>query len=460
MSIWPEAFESQLKNQLGEAEASLLLAALSNEVPKSIRINPLKWIQKPDLQPVPWAENGYYVGKEYSFTLDPLIHAGVYYVQEASSMLLEQALKAAVDLTQPLRVLDLCAAPGGKSTHIASLLNQESILVSNEVIKTRANILAENVTKWGRGGEVITNADPKEFSKLKSFFDVIVVDAPCSGEGMFRKDPQAAEEWSLANVNLCAGRQRRILEDVWPALREGGVLIYSTCTFNKAENEEMVAGFVEATNASTLPLPSITQFGVTESEYKGAFVYKCFPHKIAGEGFCITVLKKEGDQKKASPGKTKKTYFDHLSKVETASWKYLVEGFEGELFKHENSLSLIPEGYHEVIEYLAKNVRIIQAGVRIGEIKGKDLIPDQAWALFYDLNKALYTIADLSLRDALLFLKKEIFDLPDVKDGLVLFTYRNTPIGFGKKVGNRLNNNYPTEWRIRMGIAGAGDHLL
>ena len=460
MSIWPEAFESQLKNQLGEAEASQLLAALSNDVPKSIRVNPLKWYKKPDLKRVPWAENGYYVGKEYSFTLDPLIHAGVYYVQEASSMLLEQALKTAVDLSQPLRVLDLCAAPGGKSTHIASLLNQESILVSNEVIKTRANILAENISKWGRGGEVITSADPKDFTRMKSFFDVIVVDAPCSGEGMFRKDPQAAEEWSLANVSLCAGRQQRILEDVWPALRAGGVLIYSTCTFNTAENEEAIAAFIQEENATTIPLTQITEFGVAEFEYKGAYVYKCFPHKIAGEGFCISVLKKAGDERKATPSKTKKTYFDYLSKVEKASWEYLTEGMEGELLKHGNTLSLIPEGYHEIIEHLAKHLRIVQAGVKIGEIKGKDLIPDQAWALFYEMNKGLYTQADLSLNDALLFLKKEIFDLPDIKDGLVLFTYRNVPIGFGKKVGNRLNNNYPTEWRIRMAITGAGDSLL
>src|SRR5436190_4820828 len=210
----------------------------------SIRINPSKdfefGISNFETGPVPWCQYGYYLKERPSFTFDPLFHAGCYYVQEASSMFLEQALKQTVDLSKPLRVLDLCAAPGGKSTHIQSLISPGSLLVSNEVIKSRCNILKDNIIKWGCENVVVTNNDPKDFAKLENYFDVIVVDAPCSGSGLFRKEPDAIEHWSENNVALCSQRQQRILADVWPSLKEDGILVYSTCSYSKEEDEDIV----------------------------------------------------------------------------------------------------------------------------------------------------------------------------------------------------------------------------
>src|SRR6185295_2766131 len=218
----------------------------------SIRVNPLKmpvasseWSvgdthDSPLTTHVPWSQYGYYLSQRPSFTFDPLFHAGCYYVQEASSMFLEQALKQTVDLSRSLKVLDLAAAPGGKSTHIQSLISKDSLLVSNEVIRSRSNILKDNIIKWGGDNVVVTNNDPKQFGKLENYFDGIVVDAPCSGSGLFRRDEQAIGEWSENNVQLCSQRQQRILADVWPALKKEGVLIYSTCSYSKEEDEEIV----------------------------------------------------------------------------------------------------------------------------------------------------------------------------------------------------------------------------
>src|ERR1044071_5586576 len=189
---------------------------------------------------IPWTEYGHYLSQRPSFTFDPLFHAGCYYVQEASSMFLEQALKQTIDLSKPLRVLDLCAAPGGKSTHILSLISKDSLLVSNEVIRSRAKILKDNIVKWGYSNVVVTNNDPKDFQRLENHFDVIVVDAPCSGSGLFRREPEAIEEWSINNVQLCCQRQQRILADIIPALKGGGILIYSTCSYSPQEDEQIV----------------------------------------------------------------------------------------------------------------------------------------------------------------------------------------------------------------------------
>ncbi len=219
----------------------------SGEQVTSIRINPLKNFEIRNskfeislLEKVPWTEYGYYLKERPSFTFDPLFHAGCYYVQEASSMFLEQALKQTIDLSKPLKTLDLAAAPGGKSTHIQSLVSKDSLLVSNEVIRSRGNILKDNIIKWGSNNVVVTNNDPKDFARLENYFDVIVVDAPCSGSGLFRRDEEAIGEWSENNVQLCSQRQQRILADVWPALKKEGVLVYSTCSYSEEEDEEII----------------------------------------------------------------------------------------------------------------------------------------------------------------------------------------------------------------------------
>lgn len=241
-------------------------AALQADVPVSIRINEKKGTPAPSTTGAPcervaWCETGYYLPERLSFTFDPLFHAGAYYVQEASSMFLEQAIRSHVKT--PVRCLDLCAAPGGKSTHLAACLPEGSLLVSNEVIRSRSHILAENIAKWGNPNCIVTNNDPKEIGCLTHFFDVIVADVPCSGEGMFRKDTDSTGEWSVANVALCAGRGRRIIHDVWNALKPGGLLIYSTCTYNMEEDEENIHYITEELGAEALPIPVKDEWQIT-----------------------------------------------------------------------------------------------------------------------------------------------------------------------------------------------------
>jgi len=267
----------------------------SEERVTSIRMNPFKKSDPDSYRDVnlksktPWTDHGYYLETRPSFTFDPLFHAGCYYVQEASSMFLEQALKQTVDLSQPIKVLDLCAAPGGKSTHLLSLISKESLLVSNEVIRSRANILTDNIMKWGCSNVVVTNNDPRDFQRIENYFDVIVVDAPCSGSGLFRRDPEAIEEWSEHNVALCSQRQQRILADVLPSLKYGGMLIYSTCSYSQQEDEEICNWLTEEFQISNFKLKIENEWGIIETD-KG---YRFWPDKVKGEGFFIACFKKE-----------------------------------------------------------------------------------------------------------------------------------------------------------------------
>ncbi|HEX8060200.1 MAG TPA: RsmB/NOP family class I SAM-dependent RNA methyltransferase, partial [Cyclobacteriaceae bacterium] len=292
----PEAFERRMTLRGDFIEFK---KALSEEPVSSIRINRLK---KPNLagEHVSWCSTGIYLPERPVFTLDPNFHAGAYYVQEASSMFLEQAVKSSVDLSKPLRVLDLCAAPGGKSTHLLQLISNESLLVSNEVIRSRAMILSENIQKWGKSNVIVTNNDPKDFTELNGYFDLIVVDAPCSGEGLFRKDEDAMQEWSDENVNLCSLRQRRILADVWPALKENGVLIYCTCTYNEAENENNLKWLSEQKDIELIDLPHFPGVEKTTG-------YRFMPHKVKGEGFFIAAVRKKSQERsiRLRPGNLK-----------------------------------------------------------------------------------------------------------------------------------------------------------
>lgn len=292
----PASFTEYTRALLGVEEYEKLVSALQQEPPVSIRLNRLKVHRLKvenalSVQP-PWSSEGIYLDERLTFTFDPLFHAGCYYVQEASSMFVEQVLRQHV--TKPVVMLDLCAAPGGKSTHARSVLPEGSLLVANEVIRNRSQILAENLTKWGHPDVVVTNNDPADFSALPSFFDVILTDVPCSGEGMFRKDPVAVEEWSPENVEICWQRQRRIIADVWPSLKPGGILIYSTCTYNTKEDEENVRWILQEFGAESLAVDIREEWNITGNLLCGesASVYHFFPHKTKGEGFFLSVLRK------------------------------------------------------------------------------------------------------------------------------------------------------------------------
>ena len=289
-------------------------AALQADVPVSIRINEKKGTPAPSMSGAPcervaWCDTGYYLPERLSFTFDPLFHAGAYYVQEASSMFLEQAIRSHVKT--PVRCLDLCAAPGGKSTHLAAYLPEGSLLVSNEVIRSRSHILAENIAKWGNPDCIVTNNDPEEIGRLTHFFDVIVADVPCSGEGMFRKDTDSTGEWSVANVALCAGRSRRIIHDIWNALKPGGLLIYSTCTYNTEEDEENIHHITEELGAEALPIPVKAEWQTTGPLKYGHPVYRFFPHKTRGEGFFLAALRNADGETEEIRYKSKKEKGSH-----------------------------------------------------------------------------------------------------------------------------------------------------
>lgn len=481
----PAAFIDYTRALLGNDEYEKLAAALQQDSPVSIRLNK-KGVEyslgmeavysqfsafNSQLNRVPWATEGFYLHERLTFTFDPLFHAGYYYVQEASSMFVEQVIRQYVD--SPVVMLDLCAAPGGKSTHARSVLLAGSLLVANEVIRNRSQILAENLTKWGNPDVVVTNNDPSDFSKLPSFFDVILTDVPCSGEGMFRKDPVAIEEWSPENVGICWQRQRRIISDIWPSLKPGGILIYSTCTYNIKEDEENVRWIQEEFNAEPLSLEVQEEWNITGNLLKEGEsgkeipVYHFLPHKTQGEGFFLAVLRKpDSSEEVYSPFISSKSFKkkdkkggivpSSVSKEHLAiakSWLKKDES-DGYLMSVEGTeIQVFPQVYVEELTIMKQNLRIVQAGMAVGEVKGKDLIPSHALAMSACLlHPESFVKEEVSYEQAIAYLRKEAIALSTtVSRGYVLLTYRNIPLGFVKNIGNRANNLYPQEWRIRSG---------
>lgn len=444
----PNAFESKMKSTLGHAWADFV-SAHDQPAPVSIRFNPNK-----DKLPVgikiPWSNFGLYLSTRPVFTLDPDLHAGKYYVQEASSMFLEEAIKQTIDLNQSLRVLDLCAAPGGKSTHLLSLINENSLLISNEVIRSRAQILSENIQKWGHSNTLVTNSDPEVFQKLSGYFDVIVVDAPCSGEGLFRKDPQAAAEWSEENVALCSQRQRRILSDVWPSLKKNGILIYSTCTYNEQENEKNMNWLAENQGAEFIELKLETAWNIEKISLGKAIGYRFFPHKVTGEGFFISALRKIDSEPevKIRSGRN----FTEASKKITAqlhSWSNHPENLK--IINQQDLLIQIPAELYDEMNFISTQVHVVSKGTAVAEVKHEKLIPQHAKALAIDLNRTNFPAFDLSLDQALTYLRKDNLHVSEGERGFALVTYKGTPLGWINHLGNRINNLYPASWRIRMG---------
>lgn len=442
----PKEFEESLQNTLGNSFPDFI-NSLQNPPPVSIRINPLK--NKSEItNPVNWSVFGQYLDARPVFTLDPAFHAGAYYVQEASSMFIEQALKQTVDLSQKLRVLDISAAPGGKSTHLLSLLNPESLLVSNEVIRSRATILAENIQKWGYSNVIVTHNDPADFTKLSGFFDVILVDAPCSGEGLFRKDPEAIQEWSPENVDLCSRRQRRILADVWPALKENGVLIYSTCTYNKLENEENINWLRAGHEVESVKLNINPEWGIEAIEEKNIHGYRFYPHNVQGEGFFLAAVRKTNPQQEPH-FKIRKGLSSPPKKVleQLVSWTTLNAPT---FFTWNDVVYAVPKTIAKETEILLDQLKFVQAGTALATMKHDKLIPEHAAALAINLNKDNFLQLEVSGQDALRYLRKEPIEINGAKKGYTLITYKGLPLGWANVLDTRMNNLYPKEWRIRM----------
>ena len=454
----PQAFIERTRQLLGETQYPQFEEALQTEIPVSIRPNLAKCHAKAEGEPIPWASSGMYLKTRPTFTFDPLFHAGCYYVQEASSMFVEKVLREYVK--EPVVMLDLCAAPGGKSTLCRSVLPEGSLLVANEVMRNRSQILAENLMKWGHPEVVVTNNDPVDFTDLTHLFDVILTDVPCSGEGMFRKDQVAVDEWSLENVDVCWKRQRRILNDIWPALKPGGLLIYSTCTFNCEEDEDNVAWIARELEAEILSVPVEESWGITGNLAGKDFpVYRFLPHRTKGEGFFLAVLRKhEGEVETIQPrSEKKKKGKDTKGKApqlvvpkEVKSW--LKEAGTFEYTVKETSVHAFPKAFSDVYVLLEQHVKVIHAGVTIGEWKGKDLVPHHSLAMSTALEEGVFPRTELTYEQAIAYLRKEGLVLDaSVPRGYVLVTYQQVPLGFVKNIGNRANNLYPQEWRIRSG---------
>ena len=455
----PQAFIERTRQLLGDEQYPLFEQALGTEVPVSIRPNRMKCNLPVAGEPVPWAPSGIYLEKRPTFTFDPLFHAGCYYVQEASSMFVERVLREYVQ--EPVVMLDLCAAPGGKSTLCRSALPEGSLLVANEVMRNRSQILAENLMKWGHPEVVVTNNDPADFTDLTHLFDVILTDVPCSGEGMFRKDQVAIDEWSLENVDICWQRQRRILSDIWPALKPGGLLIYSTCTFNREEDEDNVAWIARELGADMLEVPVEEAWGITGNLIGDSFpVYRFLPHKVKGEGFFLAVLRKHAGEvetvepraeKKKKGGKDVKGKAPQLSvPKEAKDWLQIPGDYQ--LTINGTNVQAFPKSHETVYTLLQQYVKVIHAGITLGEMKGKDLIPHHSLAMSTALADGAFPMAEVTYEQAIAYLRKESLVLDaGVPRGYVLLTYQNIPLGFMKNIGNRANNLYPQEWRIRSG---------
>lgn len=443
----PKEFCDALQGRLGES-FDRFLVSLEQPPPVSIRVNPQRSISI-ESEPVAWSRFGKYLEARPIFTLDPLFHAGAYYAQEASSMFLEQAIKQTADLTKPLRVLDLCAAPGGKSTHLLSLLNRESLLVSNEVIRSRASILSENIQKWGHCNIIVSNNDPEDFSGLHGFFDIVVVDAPCSGEGLFRKDPDAVKEWSPANVELCSKRQRRILADVWPAIKSNGILVYCTCTYNDIENEENLRWLRDQYDSEPVPLEIDQTWNIETVKEKDLEGYRFYPHRVKGEGFFLSVFRKKETVQEFRI-KSKRSLAGPSKKIIEQIRNWIPDG-SVQFYSWQDTVYAIPSAQAHEIEFLIQHLKIVHAGTSVAAIKHEKLIPEHGAALSVELQKDHFQHIETDLENALRYLRKEpMHPNTQASKGFALITYKNLALGWANMLDNRINNLYPKEWRIRM----------
>ena len=472
----PEKLLQSLEKIEGFDKEAFVKVHESGEQITSVRINPWKWAmdnkqsaitesyslvhsndsknlnefiancQLPIINSVPWSQYGFYLRERPSFTFAPLFHAGCYYVQEASSMFLEQVFQQLIDLAKPLKVLDLCAAPGGKSTHIQSLISADSLLVSNEVIRGRNNILVDNIIKWGCNNVIVTNNDPVTFQKLEGFFDVMVVDAPCSGSGLFRKDEEAIDEWSLNNVQLCSQRQKRILADVLPALKENGILIYSTCSYSKEEDEEIMDWLVEEFEMENLELKiedhwNIVETHSSETNSKG---YRFYPDKLKGEGLFLACFQKIAVSKEPK---------FRLAKLEKASKKekdiiqpWLKTG-DYELTKDHASFFALPSFLVNEYAILNSVLNIHYKGTGIGQIMKDRLVPDHSLAMSTIVSDEI-SFSELSYQEAIKYLQRQDVNFNTSGKGWQLVRFKGYNLGWVNVLSNRINNYYPKELRI------------
>ena len=399
-----------LSRAVGPEKARVAFEALSQDPSVSIRLNPYKLLSDQKgldiVTKVPWSEYGVMLPERPRFVLDPLFHAGCYYVQDSSAMIAGHIIREHLDrfegLGRPVRVLDLCAAPGGKTTDIAASLRgrfgDSFQLVANEVMRDRAAILSDNVAIWGDPNVVVTSCDPKAFALMEGYFDIIVTDVPCSGEGMFRKDPRAVEDWSPETVSLCSSRQKRILADAWPTLRQGGLLVYSTCTFEESENDANVEWAASELGGEVIDYEYSGLPGIIPTRTGGLLV----PGFVQGEGQFVSILEKTAPSGKSRAG--------------------------------------------------VEALRPLRNGLEKGSFKGKDFIPSADWALSINPPLDEYPSVELDIDTSLRFLHRDGIFIEGQPEGYLIVCHEGHPLGFVKNIGKRWNNLHPRNRRIRMDI--------
>ena len=445
----PERFVETMRETLGE-DAEKLFAALDTEPAVSIRLNPCKPAECFDGEAVGWCKWGKYLAERPQFTLDPLLHGGAYYVQEASSQFVAHLLKN-YDM-EGKRVLDMCAAPGGKTTVYSTLVGREGLVVANDISHSRAMALADNVQRWGMGNVVVTCNEPAHIGAFTHWFDVVAVDAPCSGEGMFRKMDEARSEWTPSSPDVCAERQREILAEAWRVLRPGGTLIYSTCTFNPTEDEGIVEWLMSEYGEEIESADRIVtedNWGVVRSEIGAFQCFHFYPHKARGEGFFAAVARKsEGPVRRSMP-KARRKLFAPCAKADVKELSRWVD----DASKH--TFMLVGEDIYaynsavaESVVTLSENLSVVYSGVSMGRIFKQKLKPEHPLALYIGLNRDVVPMVDVSLEDALDYLRRNDIAASQFEEGINVVGYKNTPIGFVKRIGARCNNMYPKDLRI------------
>ena len=454
------AFRAYLEEAIGRENALVAFSAFEQPASVAVRINPFKNGHAFDGEQVQWSKWGRILEERPLFTLDPHFHGGAYYVQDSSSMFVGHVFRTLLKTVtiphgRPLRVLDLCAAPGGKTTDLAASLREafgdRFILVSNEVMKARAGVLADNVALWGDPDVVVTSDDPRAFGSLPGFFDVILADVPCSGEGMFRKDEQAQQQWSEDNVALCEARQRRIVADVWPSLAEGGIFIYSTCTFNRYENDGNTEWIASELGAEVLTSDDIVS--ASHGVIKTASGYSLVPGHVEGEGQYCSALRKTSEVgfrdvkvRAQKPSKAKETPLPKgLDGLLDVKARFRLKG---------ETVVAVPEVIADDVAVLEQYLHVIAAGTALGTLKGQTLVPDADLALSLIFDKRAFPVAEVDLKTALGFLHRDAIALSDMPKGYVTVSYMGLPLGFVKNLGNRCNNLHPQSRRIRMNING------
>jgi 16S rRNA C967 or C1407 C5-methylase (RsmB/RsmF family)/NOL1/NOP2/fmu family ribosome biogenesis protein len=440
--ILSQEFIGQLQGLLPDEWEALVEAITASEPSVAVRVNEARGTKVPaDARRVPWCAEGFYLADRPAFTFDTDWHAGHYYVQDASSMFIAHVIKHFVH--EPVRYLDLCAAPGGKTTAAMQALPPRSLTVANEIVPPRAHVLADNVIRWGNPRCVVTSNAPANLGKFSGFFDVIATDVPCSGEGMMRKDDEAVAQWSPALVEQCAQRQREILADVWPALRPGGLLIYSTCTYNRKENEEIADFIVSELGATSLEVPIEADWNIHPAIGSPCHCYRFMPHRVDGEGLFMTVFRKVGE----GPRQDIRIKEKNAKKVDETCKPWLAKPQDYIIDQQGDLTIAVPQDIGREVAALRASLNVLHAGVELATVMGRKMVPHHALAKSTARADGAFPVCEVDYPTALRYLRGESITV-DGPRGHVLIAHQGAVLGFANNLGNRANNLYPKPQRI------------